>query len=83
MPDQDQTSELAWAKEEIRALNRRIEILEQKLEAIPRTLLLSKSQTIRSFAVLGYALLGCLAIFAAVIILLVLTGQIDRIDGLW
>lgn len=83
MSDQDLTPELAWAREEIRVLNRRIELLEQKLEAIPNTLLLSKNQTIRSFAVLGHVFLGCLAIYVAVVILLVLTGQIDRIDSLW
>lgn len=83
MSDQDLTAELARAKEEISVLNHRIELLEQKLGAIPSTLLLSKSQTIRSLAVLGHVFLGCLAIYALVIILLVLTGQIDRIESLW
>ena len=83
MSDQDPTTELARAKEEIKALNPRMELLEQKLGAIPSTLLLSRSRTLRSFAVLGHVFLGCLAIYAAVVILLVLTGQIERIDSLW
>lgn len=77
MPDQDLTSELVWAKQEISALHRRIELLEQKLEAIPRTLLLSKSQTMRSLAVLGHVFLGSLAVYIVVLSFGLLTGQID------
>jgi hypothetical protein len=69
MADQDFAAELAQAKEEIEALRRRIALLENRLEAIPDTLLLSKNQTVRSLAVLGHGVLGLLAIGIVLLLL--------------
>ena len=69
MADQDFAAELAQAKEEIEGLRRRIALLENRLEAIPDTLLLSKNQTVRSLAVLGHGVLGLLAIGIVLLLL--------------
>jgi hypothetical protein len=74
MPDKDLTSELAQSKEEIEALRRRLELLEQRFQAIPETLLLSKNPTVRTLAVLGHVLLGCLAIYIVMILVTLLIG---------
>ena len=74
MPDKDLTSELAQSKEDIEALRRRLEVLEQRFQALPETLLLSKNPTVRTLAVLGHGLLGCLAVYIVMILLKILIG---------
>jgi hypothetical protein len=74
MPDQDFAAELAQAKEEIEALRRRIAQLEKRLDDIPNTFLLSRYQAVRTLAVLGHGILGCMAVGVVLLILNALFG---------
>ena len=69
MADPDFASELAQAREEVASLKRRVAFLEKRVEAIPHTLLLSKSQTVRVLAVLGLSILGWLGVGIVYLIL--------------
>lgn len=68
MRDRDRDSELSQAMEEIVALRRRIESLEQRFHALPDTLLLSKNVTVRSLVILGHVLFGVLAVYIGVMV---------------
>lgn len=58
MSDGDLTAELGQAREQISALQRRLELLEKKVQGMPDTALLDQSFLRRAFAVSGHNLVG-------------------------
>ena len=72
MSELDPVSEFERTREEIAALQRRLEFLERRIQRIPNTSLLDQSFIARAFAVAGHNFFGSLiiSIILGVILLL-------------
>jgi len=72
MAEQDLPEELHQAKEDIEALRRRLEALEQNFGSIPDTRLLDKSFFTRTLAVVGHHFVGSIYLSVLLLVGLVL-----------
>jgi hypothetical protein len=62
MADESLSSDLNKAREEIDGLQRRLELLERRLQSLPDTSLLDQRFIARAFAVVGHHFVGSLII---------------------